>query len=133
MAGLLVGLLLQEIVEQGSPLKQFALPILCDIPKASKRARAELKLHNGVQFFLTLLSTDYWQEKALDALLKWLDDEGPHVAKYMSSSHGVGQLRVILESKSASSFVTMLPLLKQVRVHAWRLRTRLLLRHHASP
>ena len=96
-------------------------------------ARAELKLHNGVQFFLTLLSTDYWQEKALDALLKWLDDEGPHVAKYMSSSHGVGQLRVILESKSASSFVTMLPLLKQVRVHAWRLRTRLLLRHHASP
>ena len=29
---------LQALVEQGSPLKQFALPIVCDIAKASKRA-----------------------------------------------------------------------------------------------
>ena len=30
--------ILQEIIEQGSPLRQFALPIMCDIAKASKRA-----------------------------------------------------------------------------------------------
>ena len=35
--------ILQKIIEQGSPLKQFALPIMCDIAKASKRARSELK------------------------------------------------------------------------------------------
>ena len=34
--------ILQEIIEQGSPLQQFALPIVCDIARASKRARAEL-------------------------------------------------------------------------------------------
>jgi hypothetical protein len=49
--------LLQRIIAEGSPLKQFALPIVCDIAKASKRARAELKQHNGVQFYLGLLGT----------------------------------------------------------------------------
>ena len=34
--------ILQEIIAQGSPLRQFALPIVCDIAKASKRSRAEL-------------------------------------------------------------------------------------------
>jgi hypothetical protein len=53
--------MLQEIIEQASPLKQFALPIMCDIAKASKRARAELKQYNGVQFYLGLLSVSYWQ------------------------------------------------------------------------
>ena len=52
---------------QGSPLRQFALPIMCDIAKASKRARAELKQHNGVQFYLGLLSTSYWQVSRLQA------------------------------------------------------------------
>lgn len=91
--------LLQEIIEQGSPLKQFALPILCDIAKASKRARAELKQHNGVQFYLGLLSTSYWQESALDALLVWLLDEPSHVARFISSGQGVAQLGVVMEAK----------------------------------
>ena len=34
--------ILQEIITQSSPLRQFALPIVCDIAKASKRSRAEL-------------------------------------------------------------------------------------------
>jgi len=63
---------LQAIITQGSPLKQFALPIVCDIAKASKRARAELKQHRGVPFYLSLLSVPYWQVQALDALLVWL-------------------------------------------------------------
>ena len=51
--------ILQAIIEQGTPLRQFALPIMCDIAKASKRARAELKQHSGVQFYLGLLSMSY--------------------------------------------------------------------------
>ena len=71
---------LKEIISQGSPLKQFALPIVCDIAKgvrasSDKRARAELKEHAGVQFYLGLLSVAYWQEHALDALLVWLQHE----------------------------------------------------------
>ena len=90
---------------------------MCDIAKASKRARAELKQHNGVQFYLGLLSTAYWQEAALDALRVWLIDEPAHVARYMASPYGVSQLSVVLEARSNSSFVNMLDPLAKI-VHA---------------
>ena len=79
---------MQALIEQGSPLKQFALPIVCDIAKASKRARAELKHHRGVQFYLGLLATEFWQEAALDALLVWLLDEGAYVSKVRERAAG---------------------------------------------
>mmetsp|Transcript_71417 Transcript_71417/g.118681 ORF Transcript_71417/g.118681 Transcript_71417/m.118681 type:complete len:1176 (-) Transcript_71417:366-3893(-) len=105
---------LQELIQQGSPLKQFALPIVCDIAKASKRARAELKQYRGVHFYLGLLSTEYWQEAALDALLVWLLDEGSYVSKVMETPQGVQALQVVMETKN-SSFVNMLdPLLRIV-------------------
>jgi len=106
--------ILQEIIEQGSPLKQFALPIMCDIAKASKRARAELKQHNGVQFYLGLLSTSYWQESALDALLVWLNDEPAHVERFMKTPQGIAQLAVVMEVRSNQAFANMLNALSQI-------------------
>ena len=55
---------------------------------------ARRKQHNGVQFYLGLLSTEYWQESALDSLLVWMTDEPSHVAKFMSSPQGIQQLQV---------------------------------------
>jgi len=104
---------LQELIQQGSPLKQFALPIVCDIAKASKRARAELKQHRGVQFYLGLLSTEYWQANALDALLVWLIDESSYVAKVMETSVGVQALQVVMETKN-NTFVDMLDPLHKI-------------------
>ena len=104
----------QEIIEQNSPLKQFALPIVCDIAKASRRARAELKQHNGVVFYLGLLSTSYWQESALDALLVWLNDEPAHVERLMKTPQGIAQLSVVMESKNNAAFVNMLDYLAQI-------------------
>lgn len=104
---------LQALIEQGSPLKQFALPIVCDIAKASKRARAELKHHHGVQFYLSLLSTEFWQEAALDALLVWLLDEGSYVAKNMEAPQGVQALLGVMECGN-NSFVNMLEPLRQI-------------------
>ena len=46
--------LLQEIIRQRSPLKEFALPIVCDIAKASKVARVQLKKQAAVEFYLDL-------------------------------------------------------------------------------
>jgi len=104
---------LQALIEQGSPLKQFALPIVCDIAKASKRARAELKHHHGVQFYLSLLSTEFWQEAALDALLVWLLDEGTYVAKGMETPQGIKALQGVMECGN-NSFVNMLEPLRQI-------------------
>ena len=77
-------------------------------PLRGWRARAELKQHNGVQFYLGLLSTSYWQESALDALLVWLNDEPTHVERYMKTAFGISQLAVIIEAKGNAAFVTML-------------------------
>ena len=60
----------KEIISQGSPLQQFALPIVCGIAKglratSDRRARAELKAHAGVPFYLGLLAVVYWQEHAM--------------------------------------------------------------------
>jgi len=100
--------ILQEIIGQGSPLRQFALPIMCDIAKASKRSRAELKQHEGVTFYLGLLSTPYWQESALDSLLVWFTEEPTYVAKFMASPRGVQQLQVVMEASNNQSFTQML-------------------------
>ena len=42
-----------------------------------------------MQFYLRLLSTEYWQEAALDALLVWLLDESTYVAKIIETPQGV--------------------------------------------
>jgi len=104
---------LQALINGGSPLKQFALPIVCDIAKASKRARAELKQHKGVQFYLRLLSTEYWQEAALDALLVWLLDESTYVAKIIEAPQGVQALQVVMEVQN-DSFANMLDPLRKI-------------------
>ena len=106
--------ILREIIEQGSPLQQFAAQVCCDIAKASKRSRAELKQHAGVQFYLGLLSTEYWQEGALDALLAWLMDEASYVARFMATSQGVQELQVVMEATNNQSFVNKLEPLRQV-------------------
>lgn len=63
--------LLIKIVKQERPLKEFALPILCDMAHSSKAARRELWRHKGLQFYISLLSDPYWQVSALDAIFTW--------------------------------------------------------------
>lgn len=63
--------LLIRIVKQERPLKEFALPILCDMAHSSKAARRELWRHKGLQFYISLLSDPYWQVSALDAIFTW--------------------------------------------------------------
>ena len=106
--------LLQEIIRQRSPLKEFALPIVCDIAKASKVARVQLKKQAAVEFYLDLLATPYWQEKALDALLVWLQDEAAYVNRFMVAAHGVAQLQAVIDAPSAASFANMLEPLRTI-------------------
>ena len=54
---------------------------------AANIARAELKQHNGVQFYLGLLSETYWQESALDALLVWLTEDRAHVERFLTTAY----------------------------------------------
>lgn len=63
--------LLQKIVKTERPLKEFALPILCDMAQSGKVGRRELWRNKGLAFYISLLADPYWQVTALDAIFTW--------------------------------------------------------------
>lgn len=62
---------LQRLITEESHLRQFALPIICDMAHASTATRAELWSSNGLVFFINLLHEKYWQTFALNSLAVW--------------------------------------------------------------
>lgn len=76
---------MQYFITTNSPLKQFALPIICDmahckpVPRSHPQARPELWRNDGINFYLALLKQSYWQVNALDGLSVWLTDERQQV------------------------------------------------------
>lgn len=63
--------LLQQIVKTEWPLKEFALPILCDMAHSSNVCRKLLWQNKGLQFYISLLADKNWQVTALDAINVW--------------------------------------------------------------
>lgn len=62
---------LKRVIETSSPLKQFALPILCDLASAGKSCRTLLWQHEGLGMYLKLLEDPYFQVSALESVLSW--------------------------------------------------------------
>ncbi|OJJ44762.1 hypothetical protein ASPZODRAFT_2111795 [Penicilliopsis zonata CBS 506.65] len=75
--------LLQKIVQTERPLKEFALPILCDMAHSGKVGRRELWRNKGLSFYISLLSDPYWQVTALDAIFAWLQEETAKVEEHL--------------------------------------------------
>jgi hypothetical protein len=65
--------LLQRVVKTERPLKELALPILCDMAHCGYVGRKVLWQNKGLQFYISLLADKYWQVTALDAILVWYD------------------------------------------------------------
>ena len=63
--------ILKDIVAQGGPLKEFALPILCDLAHSGKVARKMLWDSKGLLFYISMLTDRNWQVPALDAIFVW--------------------------------------------------------------
>lgn len=62
---------LQRIIKTERPLKEFALPVLCDMAQSGKIGRRELWRNKGLPFYISLLTDPYWQVTALDAIFIW--------------------------------------------------------------
>ena len=62
---------LLRILKTERPLKEFALPILCDMAYSGKMGRQNLWRNKGLPFLISLLSDPYWQVTALDAIFNW--------------------------------------------------------------
>ncbi|KAI1970674.1 Protein kinase of the Mitotic Exit Network [Ophidiomyces ophidiicola] len=114
--------LLQKIVKTERPLKEFALPILCDMAHSGRVGRRELWRNKGLAFYISLLSDPYWQVTALDAIFSWLQEETAKVEEHLLDDRNgeppftIAILRCITISK-ANAFENLLePLQKLLRL-----------------
>lgn len=62
---------LQQLVNEESHLRQFALPILFDLAHTSAVTRAELWKNDVAVLYMNLLRENYWQTQALISLNIW--------------------------------------------------------------
>jgi hypothetical protein len=102
-----------ELVRSNSPLKQFALPMLCDFASSSKKCRKVLWQHDGLQFYLGLLRDPFWGSSGLDSIAFWLADDVHRVEDVMLQSSSVQALLRVFDHAKATTFENLLdPLLK---------------------
>ncbi|MCJ1380240.1 hypothetical protein MMC17_003343 [Xylographa soralifera] len=109
--------ILQRMFKSERPLKEFALPILCDMAHSGKVGRRELWRNKGLQFYTSLLSEPYWQVTALDAIFIWLQEETARVEEHLlEGSFREAVIRCFTTSK-ANAFESLLePLQKLLRL-----------------
>ena len=108
---------LKRVYETSSPLKQFALPILCDFAHAGKSCRALLWKHSGLELYVRLLGDPYFQVSALEAILVWLQNETDRVESYLIQLKPLESILSMLIYSKANSFeATLEPLLKICRL-----------------
>lgn len=108
---------LQRVIETSSPLKQFALPILCDLASAGKSCRTVLWQHDGLSMYLKLLGDPYFQVSALESILSWLSDEPARIEDELVKPDATDALLQCFVSAKANSFENLLdPFLKLIRI-----------------
>ena len=108
---------LKRVIEANSPLKQFALPILCDLASAGKSCRTMLWQHDGLHVYLSLLSDPYFQISALEAVVQWLQDDTARVEDVLTEPWSLDRLIECFTSSKTNSFENILePLIKIIRL-----------------
>ncbi|KAK8858460.1 hypothetical protein IAR55_002687 [Kwoniella newhampshirensis] len=109
--------LLKTVIQNKSPLKQFALPILCDLANAGKGSRRLLWQNDGMKLYLDLLEDPYWRVSALDAILAWMQDETARVEDVLLEKSSSDNLVRCFVQASGVSFEGILdPFLKILRL-----------------
>ncbi|KAG0310153.1 hypothetical protein BGZ97_012753 [Linnemannia gamsii] len=107
---------LQQIAESSSPLKQFALPILCDMAHAGRACRNSLWHNDCLPVYLRLFKDPHWQVNAMDAVLVWLQDERADVEQILLQPSSLNLFVQAFLTAKANSFENILePLYKIVR------------------
>jgi hypothetical protein len=110
--------LLQRIVKTERPLKEFALPIMCDMAHSGKVGRKILWQNKGLQFYVSLLADQYWQVTALDAIFVWLQEETAKVEEHLLRDDSFSKAIInCFNHSKADSFENFLePLQKLLRL-----------------
>ncbi|CAG8548816.1 12494_t:CDS:2 [Ambispora leptoticha] len=91
-----------------SQLRQFALPILCDMAHGNRVCRDLLWKNDGLRFYISLLMDPYWQVNALEAILAWLQGEKLRVEPILLESQNIERIRQAFVTAKAFSFENIL-------------------------
>ncbi|KAI9848159.1 MAG: hypothetical protein M1837_000833 [Sclerophora amabilis] len=109
--------LLQRTVKTERPLKEFALPILCDMAHSGKVGRKILWQNKGLAFYISLLADPYWQVTALDAIFIWLQEETAKVEEHLLAGGFTEAVIKCFTTSKANAFENLLePLQKVLRL-----------------
>lgn len=112
---------LQSLINANSPLKQFALPIICDFAHASKTCRKVLWHHNIFPLYVSLLRDSFWNLSALEAILAWMQDETSRVEDALLQDVSVEALLNAFSSAKSTSLENFLEPLLKVRLPKFNL------------
>lgn len=99
---------LVRIAKTSTPLKQFALPILCDMAHASKSTRKTLSQQCGITFFLELLQDLNWQSQALESICVWLASDFARIEEQLLRPSALQVLLLTFASSKSSAYETLL-------------------------
>ncbi|KAK7431908.1 Protein kinase of the Mitotic Exit Network [Neonectria magnoliae] len=110
--------LLLRIMQTDRPPKEFALPILCDMAHSGSKGRRYLWQNKGLDFYVSLLTDQYWQVTALDAILVWLQEETANVESHLVEGHFTRAIVSCFNTNKLNAFDSNLlePLLKLLRL-----------------
>ncbi|XP_037495909.1 MAP3K epsilon protein kinase 1 [Jatropha curcas] len=106
---------LMNIIMTDSSLKQYALPLLCDMAHASRNSREQLRAHGGLDVYLSLLDDVVWSVTALDSIAVCLahDNDNRKVEQALLKKDAVQKLVKFFQSCPEQQFVHILePFLK---------------------
>ncbi|KAG8365759.1 hypothetical protein BUALT_Bualt17G0005300 [Buddleja alternifolia] len=106
---------LMQFIMLDSPLKQYALPLLCDMAHASRNSREQLRAHGGLDVYLSLLEDEFWSVTALDSIAVCLahDNENKKVEQALLKKEAVQKLVKFFQCCTEQHFLHILePFLK---------------------
>ncbi|KAL9244242.1 hypothetical protein vseg_018039 [Gypsophila vaccaria] len=104
-----------NFIMSDSPLKKYALPLLCDMAHASRNSREQLRAHGGVDVYLRLLGNETWSMAALDSIAVCLaqDSDNRKVEQALLKMGAVQKLVNFFQNCPEQHFVLILePFLK---------------------
>ncbi|WOK96579.1 MAP3K epsilon protein kinase 1 [Canna indica] len=106
---------LMNFIMSDSPLKQYALPLLCDMAHASRNSREQLRAHGGLDVYLNLLEDEAWAGIALDSIAVCLahDNDQRKVEQALLKKEAIQKLVKYFQNCPEQYFVHILePFLK---------------------
>ena len=110
-----VGLIpiLKRIILDNRPLKDMALPMLCNLAH-NKECRRLLWSQRGLEFYLELLADPFWQVNAFEAIVVWFVEEPARVEKKLVEPLAVRALIAAFGSARAVQFESLLDQLQKL-------------------